>query len=78
MQEQLGAKGRWRVLTDLSGPFDTVIQVVEMGSLADWERARAKLFGLPAFRVSMGRKCLLSSIRRSHSGGAPMTVPGRV
>ncbi len=55
MQEQLGSRGRWRVMTDLSGPFDTVIQEVEVESLAAWEQERARLFGLPAFRESMGR-----------------------
>ena len=51
----MGPNRRWRVLTDLSGPFDTVIQEVEAESLAEWEQARAKLFGLPSFRESMSR-----------------------
>jgi hypothetical protein len=55
MQAEMGPNRRWRVLTDLSGPFDTVIQEVEAESLAEWEQARAKLFGLPSFRESMGR-----------------------
>ena len=52
---RLGKNRRWRVLTDLTGPFDTVIQEVEAESMAEWEQARAKLFALPAFRESFGR-----------------------
>jgi hypothetical protein len=55
MQTELGTKRRWRVMTDLSGPFDTVIQEVEAESMADWEQARAKLFAVPSFRESFGR-----------------------
>ena len=53
MMAEMGTKRRWRVLTDLSGPFDTVIQEVEAESLAEWETMRARLFGLKAFRDSM-------------------------
>ena len=55
MQAELGPNRRWRVLTDLSGPFDTVIQEVEAESMAEWERARAKLFAMPAFRETFTR-----------------------
>ncbi len=55
MQAEMGTRSRWRVLTDLSGPFDTVVQEIEAESMAAWEEARAKLFGLQAFRESMGR-----------------------
>ena len=53
MMAELGTKRRWRVLTDLSGPFDTVIQEIEAENLAEWERMRVKLFELKAFRDSM-------------------------
>jgi hypothetical protein len=46
---------RWRVLTDLSGQFDTVVQEVEAESLAEWEQTRGKLFQQPAFRETFGR-----------------------
>ena len=55
MQSELGTERRWRVLTDLSGPFDTVVQEVEAESMAAWEQARARLFGLASFRESMTR-----------------------
>jgi hypothetical protein len=52
MMAEMGVKRRWRVLTDLSGPYDTVIQEVEAESLAEWETMRAKMFELTAFRES--------------------------
>jgi hypothetical protein len=55
MSRHLGAQRRWRVLTDLSGGFDTVVLEVEAESLAEWERARAALFQLPAFQESMAQ-----------------------
>ncbi len=42
--------GRVRILTDLSGPFNTVIQEVEVESLAEWEGHRAEVFALPEFQ----------------------------
>ena len=45
----------WRVLTDLSGPFDTVVFEMELDSLATWERNRAEVFAQPAFRESFER-----------------------
>lgn len=53
MMVESGTARRWRVLTDLSGQFDTVVQEVEVESLAEWETFRARLFELPAFRDSM-------------------------
>ena len=38
---------RARILTDLSGPFDTVIQEIEVESLAEWERLREVIFSNP-------------------------------
>jgi hypothetical protein len=53
MMAEAGAPRRWRVLTDLSGTFDTIVQEVEAESLAEWETMRARLFELAAFRDSM-------------------------
>ena len=50
-----GAPRAWRVLTDLSGPFDTVVLEVEGESLAEWERVRGELFARPEFRESFAR-----------------------
>ena len=36
-----------RVLTDLSGPFGTVVLEIEIESLAEWERLRAAMSGDP-------------------------------
>lgn len=38
---------RVRILTDLSGPFDTVLQEIEVESLAEWERLRTAIFSNP-------------------------------
>jgi hypothetical protein len=38
---------RVRLLTDLSGPFDTVVQEIEVESLAEWERLRTAIFSHP-------------------------------
>src|SRR4051794_11538759 len=37
----------WRVLTDLSGPFDTVVLEMEIESLAAWDELRGRMFGDP-------------------------------
>jgi hypothetical protein len=55
MSAEMGTTVRWRVLTDLSGPFDTVVQEIEVPSLAEWEQSRAKLFQSSSFRESFGR-----------------------
>lgn len=41
---------RVRILTDLSGPFNTVIQELEVESLAEWERLRTEIFSNPQVR----------------------------
>ena len=46
----VGPHVRGRILTDLSGPFDTVIQELEMESLAEWERLRGVMFSNPQFQ----------------------------
>ena len=40
----LGPDVRVRFLTDLSGPFDTVVQEIEVESLAHWEKLRTEMF----------------------------------
>ena len=50
MQKILGSNVHMRILTDLSGPFDTVVQEMEMESLAEWERIRAAMFSNPEFQ----------------------------
>jgi hypothetical protein len=52
LMSEMGSQGKWRILTDLSGQFDTVIQEVEVESLAAWEASRATMFQQPAFRQS--------------------------
>ena len=42
-----GPHVRARLLTDLSGAFDTVVQELELESLAEWERLRAVIFSNP-------------------------------
>ena len=43
----LGQNVRVRFLTDLSGPFDTVVQEIEVESLAHWEKLREQMFASP-------------------------------
>jgi len=44
MSQMVGSKVRGRILTDLSGPFDTVVQELEVESLAELEKLRATMF----------------------------------
>ena len=39
----------YRILTDASGPFFTVVTETEVASLAAWERLIAEVFSLPQF-----------------------------
>ena len=67
-RETLGAEGgpsAWRVLTDLSGPFDTVVLEVEGESLAGWERARSEMFASPEFQENFTRTAELMVSGRS-------------
>jgi hypothetical protein len=50
---EMGGDHRWKVMSDLSGPFDTVAMEVEMASLAEWEGLRSRLFASSAFREAM-------------------------
>jgi hypothetical protein len=43
----IGQSLRSRILTDLSGPFDTIVQEIEVESLAEWEQLRAAIFSNP-------------------------------
>jgi hypothetical protein len=65
---ELGGDHRWKVMSDLSGPFDTVVMEVEVASLAEWEGLRARLFGSVAFREAMA-----ASLAATHA----LTVSGR-
>jgi hypothetical protein len=47
VRTMVGPNIRTRILTDLSGPFDTVVQEIEVESLAEWERLRAMIFSNP-------------------------------
>jgi len=53
MEKAVGARRKWRVLSDLSGPFDTVIFEVEAESLGEWQTARDAMFQMPEFGESM-------------------------
>ena len=55
IQSVVGPNVRGRILTDLSGPFNTVVQEVEVESLAEWEQFRAALFSNPQFQESQAR-----------------------
>ena len=47
-----GPQIRIRLLTDLSGPFDTVVQELEVESLAEWEQLRARVFSNPEVQAA--------------------------
>ena len=49
-----------RVLTDLSGPFDTLVLEVTVDSLATWEKVRTKMFSSPEFAEARERTTTLS------------------
>ena len=55
MRRLFGSNVSVRILTDLSGPFDTVVQEMAFESLAEWERFRAALFTNPEFQQLQGR-----------------------
>jgi hypothetical protein len=47
VQRTIDANVRFRILTDLSGRFDTVVLELEVESLAAWERLRTQIFANP-------------------------------
>ncbi len=49
----MGGDHRWKVMTDLFGPFDTVVQEIEVASLAEWESMRSRLVASAAFVEAM-------------------------
>jgi hypothetical protein len=57
--------GKVRVLTDLSGQFDTVVLEIEIESLAKWERTRLEVFARPEFREEFARTAGLITGGRS-------------
>lgn len=61
---EMGGDRHWRVLTDLSGPFDTVVQELELENLAEWEQMRSRLFAS-------------ATLREAIATGRAMTASGR-
>jgi hypothetical protein len=53
MEERHGVRSR--ILTDLSGPFHTVVQEIEVPSLGEWEKGRAEAFADPELQKRMAR-----------------------
>ena len=50
LKEAVGSDLTIRIYTDLSGPFNTIVQEMEVESLAAWEQFRARLFASPEFQ----------------------------
>lgn len=46
----VGGARCWRLLTDLSGPMDTVVLEFEAENLAEWEQGRKPFFASPEFQ----------------------------
>ena len=53
--QQSDSLNQSRILTDLSGPWDTVVLETVAESLADWERQRAEMFTNPQFQAFFAR-----------------------
>lgn len=47
--------GRARVMTDLTGPFHTIVLEFEVASLAQWEKDRGTMFADPDMQAAMAR-----------------------
>lgn len=58
MRRIAGPNVRGRILTDLSGPFHTVVQEIEVESLAEWERLRTAMFSDPEFQQTQANSDL--------------------
>ena len=56
MRRIVGPDVRVRILTDLSGSFDTVVQEMEVESLAERERLRAAMFAVPEFQEAQASR----------------------
>jgi hypothetical protein len=65
---ELGGSHPWKVMSDLSGPFDTIVMEVEVASLAEWEGMRSRLFASATFREAMAT---------TMGAARAMTVSGR-
>ena len=50
IQRVHGKAGQIRILTDLSGTFNRVVQEIEVESLAVWEQSRTAIFSDPEFQ----------------------------
>ncbi|HVB64928.1 MAG TPA: hypothetical protein VNE17_09365 [Nitrolancea sp.] len=61
----LGHDYSWRVLTDLTGPFHTVVLEVELESMAQWEQFRSQMFQSPEISEGMERTSQLVESGRS-------------
>ena len=55
LSTQATAVRRARLLTDLTGPFFTVVNELEFDSLADWETYRGQIFSNPVFQQMMAQ-----------------------
>jgi hypothetical protein len=53
MKKMWGQEHPVRILTDLSGPFDTLVLETTVDSLATWEKIRANMFTSPEFAQAM-------------------------
>jgi hypothetical protein len=53
-----------RILTDLSGPFFTVVTEVEVESLAEWEKMMREMFKDPKFEQWFQRSAALTESGR--------------
>lgn len=65
MQDEGSSMPRFRILTDASGPFFTVVTEVEVASFADWEGRFRELMNRPWMGEWFGRMMeLVDSGRR--------------
>jgi hypothetical protein len=53
MKKMWGQDLSMRILTDLSGPFDTLVVETTVDSLATWEKIRANMFASSEFAQAM-------------------------
>jgi hypothetical protein len=51
LAKRLGFTGRSRILTDLTGPFYTVVFEIEFNSMADFEGSAKKIMGSPEWQA---------------------------
>ncbi len=53
VSQVLGPGHPWRVLTDLTGSFDTVVLEIQVESMGDWENIRSSMFQHAEFREAI-------------------------